>query len=262
MDAPPPPRRGAKLLANLKRLLLLLVLLVGVLGGHQLWQTSFATKTFTLSVEVEQDVTGEGNRSGVRTAELLEMSELVATVPGADGPLAVQPLAESARTTFETVGRTERDEVEQGRLTAFLRLPEADPDRPTLELPPPAVDGDHLRFTLTHDAADEFLSRRVETVVAVRNQHGTPVTGLTDRLGELEEEGKGVYHVRARLDDVLWNLLDGNRTASLQATADGITFQVALLASRACLSQRIWSTPRNAVSGPATGWRLAPLSPR
>jgi len=222
MDAPP-PRKGSKLVANLKRLLLLVVLLVGVLGGAQLWQISFARKTFEVSVDVEADVTGGGNLSGVRTEELLSLGELVLTIPAREEPLLTLDLSQATTGEFQTVGRGERDQVEQGRVRAVLRLRGADPDRPTLDFPLTTVEDDHIALELRHDVADEFLARTVHALVAVRNQHDTPVTGLSDRLGDLEEQDEpGVYHVRSKLDDVLWNVLDGVESASLQAT-DGET---------------------------------------
>lgn len=225
MDAPP-PRKGAKLVANLKRLLLLVVLLVGILGGAQLWQISFARQTFSVEVQVEADVTGEGNQSGVRTEELLSLGQLRLTIPAREEPLLTLDLSETTRGEFQTVGRAERNEVEQGRSRAILRLPDADPDRPQLEFPLASMEDNRILLELTHDAADEFLGRSVRALLAVRNQHGTPVTGLTDRLGELEEQGDGVYHVRSKLDDVLWNVLDGVETASLQATDGETSFRI------------------------------------
>jgi hypothetical protein len=218
----PPGARGSKLSQRLGRLLLLAVVLVGVLGGWQLYQISLATQTYAVRVRPEPNVYGETLRTVLQPEDLVE--RLQVRIALRDGTLLAQLPAGEDSGTLQTKGRAQRDAVRKGQLDVVLRVPQTDADRLALSGLDVDTEDDTLQVTLPRDAARSFLESDAVATFAIRTEEGDAREGVEDVGGYLEPaEGEpGVYALSLSVDELLVELWGGERGYPLYAR-DGDT---------------------------------------
>jgi hypothetical protein len=215
-----PPRRPRGPWARMRLPVLLITVLVGALGAFRIWQI-MAPFSFEVEVEGDPDLTGQGSALLVDSNELLEDMEYALRLQKTGELVTPQPLPPArARTAKLTVkGSQRRGEIEAERVVGVLRYPGSDPDRLTLELSKATFERGKLRQVLLNDRASEFLSQKVTTFVAVKNQHDDPVEGLHGALepGVTAKEGEpAVYVVPIQIDDLLFRMKRGEQEYHLE----------------------------------------------
>lgn len=203
-------KRGAG--ARLRLPILLVVVLVGLLGAWRIWQL-FAPFSFTVEVLPDPDLTGEGAAGLLLldSGELLSMFEYELRLAGS-GEVVTSPAlapARERRAKASVKGAQRRRAVRAENVVGVLRYPGADDGRLSFELREAAFQDGRLRQVLTNDAAALFLGESVTTFVAVKNQHGDPVPGLSGLMRadiHPQPDKPSVYDVPIQIDDLLYRL--------------------------------------------------------
>jgi hypothetical protein len=223
-NAPQLATKRQLLVKRLRLFALLIVIIVGILGGYQIWNLVLASDDYIVAVEPAVDLYGDRQGSPYETGELLEHLDYQLILDSTGESLLSLPAARVRSAKLTVTGSAHRKEVKDQRIKGVLQWPGSATDALRLELDLATVEEDTIRQVLSYPQAAEFFSRKVSCSLGILNQFGDPVTGLhRDGMNELEDK-RGVYEISISVDEFFFELTLGNESYGFNVReADGST---------------------------------------